>query len=436
MIRMSCEVWLRNPDMYIREVVEVGHGDVSWSAGLVVKKRIDVWKFMDLYYGHQMPWRAMIINSDKTILLDRDHKESDPAAIWPTWEYGQSMETLMDMIRNPRPGVEGQEHRVVISRIPNVSTGLGKAFIRELSDIQEEYPDVLLHIHGLYGFKVMFGLQFRSVDFEARTPAAKDKIILPSGKAVSQASSTQQPHWVELMGMRPVELKIPRNRCMFNIKSALWAADHFKDAIRFRTRGFSHIDPDDPLQRAPNSKSIMVKRRPASPGDKWLCEMCNLQTVCKYFRTGGVCIVPDSEPVELARFFKTRDADTIIEGLGTLLATQTHRLEKAIKAEEDSGQLHAETRKIINDLFDRGVKLAKLVDPALAAAGAPRSLTQNNINFEGMTPQALMAAVTDEFVKKGIPRDQITPEMIMSIVEKPEELRQRAIDVASEEAAS
>ncbi len=153
-----------------------------------------------------------------------------------------------------------------------------------------------------------------------------------------------------------------------------------------------------------------------------------------------MCIVPGSEPVELAKFFKTRDSGEIIEGLGTLLAAQTRRLEHALEAEESKGELHPETTKIINTLFDRGVKLAKLVDPALAATGAVRLNLNigdtNNLQINASTPQALMAAIVDEFVRRGIPRENITPEMVMKVFESPEDLKNKAIEAAVVEKAA
>lgn len=446
---MAVEVWLRNPDNYIREAIEVGHHDFIWDYGVMRKKDIDPFKLCNLYLG-VVPWRAMVSRSHGVSLHDGDHDLENPAAVWPAWEYGESIERLDDLIKKPwgenrrlcedqnipkevRP-VFGQEHRVVIAKLPDSKTGIGKKFFQVLSRMQEENPDVTIHLHGCYSYRFMFGLEFTSVDIDPRTLAAKDKVTLPSGKVVTQASSTQQAHWVKLMGMNPVDLKQPRNRCIFNIKSAIWAGEYFQEAIRFKTSGFQHIDPEDPTARIPRNNSVMVKRRKSSPGDKWLCDICNLQTVCKFYRQGAVCIVPESEPVELARFFKTRDSGTIIEGLGTLLAVSSTRLKKALEIEEENESLNPETRKMINDIFDRGTKLAKLVDPALAAAGAARVTTNNLTQINASNPQELMAAILDEFVKKGIPRSQVTPEMIQSILQKPEDMRERAIEAAYQEA--
>jgi hypothetical protein len=98
-----------------------------------------------------------------------------------------------------------------------------------------------------------------------------------------------------------------------------------------------------------------------------------------------VCIVPDSESQELAQFFKTRDSETIIEGLGTLLAVQSRRLQVGLLDENAEGELNPEVTKIVNTLFDRGVKLAKLVNPDLASASATK-ITFNQQTINASTP--------------------------------------------------
>jgi hypothetical protein len=42
-----------------------------------------------------------------------------------------------------------------------------------------------------------------------------------------------------------------------------------------------------------------------------------------------------------------------------------------------------------------------------------------------------MASIVEEFVKRGIKRENITPDMVKAVLEEPEELRARAIDVAT-----
>lgn len=448
------EVWFRNPRNYIREVVEVGALKSIWDFGLLRKGSIDPYKFCSLYYGQSVPWESLVVHSDRVIHIDQEHTQGNPIAVYPRWRYGEdSMDKLESMIEKPvgtrkaytegqkipeawRP-IEGQDNRIFLTDLPPVNEDMGRAAIRLLDEIQLDHPEVTFHVHGLYSFRAMFGLNFGSVDCDPRTSAQKGRVFLPTGKEIYNESAFEQPHWVHLLGMRPVDLRVPRNRCMFNIRAQMWAAENFKAAHKIETRQkVNATNPYDPFARAPMGKSIMVRRIRPSEGDKLLCNVCSLQTSCKYFREGAVCIVPGSEAVELAKFFKTRDSDSIIDGLGTLLASQTHRLEKLLETEEVEGKMHPETTKIINTLFDRGVKLAKLVDPSLAAAGAPKvtvNMGDNSTQINQANPQALMAAIVEEFVKKGIPRGDITPEMVMRVFEAPQEVKQRALDVASEE---
>jgi hypothetical protein len=425
---LTTEVWARNPDNYIKECVEAGMTRSAWDYGHLRKKSLDPQRFLNLYYGTSTPWRGLVIGEQGTVEIGPRYTLDRPLATYPTWEYGKNVADLVEMIEHP---IEGQEHRVVIIRPPVGNQNIGRAFYRILAELQDESPDCIIHIHGLYSYRLMFAPWFRSVDFEPRTLAAKGKVTLPTGKEVRYERTFDESHWVTLLGMRPHDLRIPRNRCIFNIKSAMWASEHFKDAVKIRTKGFTHVDPDDPIKKVVESRSIFTKRVQPRQGDKFLCNVCSLQTACKYFREGAVCIVPESEPVELARFFKSRDSDTIIEGLGTLLAAQTHRLEKILVKEEEDDKLDRETTKIINSLFDRGVKLAKLVDPALAAAGATK-INTNVTQINAATPQALVAGVVQELVRQGIPRESITPAMVMKIFE-PDEVKQKAIDVAAVE---
>ncbi len=429
--RMGTEVWMRNPDNYIKECIEVGAMSFAWDYGILRKKSIDPVRFAQLYCGTSA-WKALVIGEQGATLIDNEHDMENPAAVYPVWEFGGRAETLEKLCAsNMDPE---QEHRVVIVRPPNGNTNIGRAFYRILQEIQEEYPECIIHVHGLYSYRLLFALGYRSVDVEPRELARMGKVTLPNGKECTYEYAAQEPHWINLLGMKPHELKVPRERCMYNIRSAMWAGEHFNEAIKFKTKGFTHVDANDPLKRSPRNKTIMVRRQPAQPGDKFLCDVCSLQVSCKYFRTGAVCIVPDAEPTDLARFFNSRDSATIIQGLGNLAAVQTRRLEKALQKEHDVDGLSSETTKMINTLFDRMVKLAKLVDPALAGAGAAKTNILNIGSVTADTPQALMAQIVDTFVAQGIPAAEITPAMIQRVMDDPDSIKNRAIDVASQEA--
>ena len=142
--------------------------------------------------------------------------------------------------------------------------------------------------------------------------------------------------------------------------------------------------------------------------------------------------MPDSEPMQLSQYFGTRDTDTIIAGMGTLLAIQARRAELGMQREsENNDKLDPEVTKILNGVFDRGAKLAELINPALRKP----TLQINNNTLNASSPQALMASVLDELEKNGIPRDQVTQEMIQAVLTGKEDYKQRALEVGSAERA-
>lgn len=139
-----------------------------------------------------------------------------------------------------------------------------------------------------------------------------------------------------------------------------------------------------------------------------------------------MCAVPGSEPEELATYFNTRNSDLIIDGLGTLLATQTRRLNEGLLAEtvrnEITGdaitELNPEVTKIINSVFDRGVQLAKLVDPSLRDPKLAINVNrggQANI-IQNASPQALTAAIVSALEARGVKREEITTEMLKNVL--------------------
>lgn len=421
---MPTEAWFRNPDYYIKECLETGVQNIVWDKGYLFKRSIDVTSFMDLYYSGQS-YRALVVEADNTFELRPGYTLRNPYATYPTWAYGDDISILEELME--KNSVDGQEHRVIVSDLPVVNYGLGRKFMRILRELQEEYEHCILHVHGLYSYRVLFGLGYASVDFEPRETAKKGKVYLPNGREMTYEKACEEPQWITLLGFQPHELSVPRNRCMYNIKSVMWAGQHFRENVRFKHRGFTHVNPDDPSQNLPEDQLIFMKRKKPKDGDKFHCDFCSLQLSCKYFRTGAICAVPDSEPQALATFFKTRDADTIIEGLGTLLAAQTRRAEKGLDREsENDDKLDPEVTKIINAVFDRGVTLAKLLNPTLGVP--PRG--QGIPIPQGGNSQALTSQIVQELVSRGVKLEDITEEMVLSLLNGG--AQQAAIEAAAE----
>lgn len=433
---MPTEVWFRNPDNYVRELVEVGEGRIAWDRGYLVKKSIDPDKHAALYYGRTIPWEALIIGEQGTAHINADHSMERPLGVYPTWQYGEDSSLLEEIISSPvgddknicfnlsvRPDerpVLGQQHRVVITDIPDVKTGIGRRFLKFLKELQEDYPQCIIHVHGLYSFRMAFGLGFRAADYEPRTLAQKGKIVLPSGKEEKFERAASNPQWVKSTGFKPVDLATPRNRCMYNIKSAQWAGQYFNELYKFKTGGEIQVDStsSDLDHKPAETKSHMSIPIKPKDGDQFHCDTCSLQTQCKYFRSGAVCSVPGAEPTELARFFKTRDSELILDGLGTLMAAQTRRLERGMAEEEAFGELSPEVTKLINSVFDQGVKLAKLIDPNLRGGGVNVHVGAGGAAQVAVgNPRAMVAEIIRSLELQGIPRDKITPEMIQGVME-------------------
>lgn len=431
------EVWFRNPHNYVRELAEVGVGRIAWDRGLCVKRRIDPLKHAEAYFAGQQ-YRVLLVGEQGTAEYTQD-SGTTPVGVYPTFDAAEEqLELLEEMMQYPigedadacndptlpadqRP-VAGQEHRVVVINIPDVGRITGRAFVRKLKELQDDYPGCNLHIHGLYSWRVSFGMGFGSADVDPRTNAGKGKVTLPSGKEMIAEKTVSVPQWITMLGMKPVDLtREPRNRCIYNIKSALWAGEHYMENIAFASRGTStSVDTESPKARPIEVKSGSPFSGPVSPqpNDKINCDSCSLQNQCKYYRQGSVCSVPGSEPAELAKHFQTRDADLIIEGLGTILALQSRRLDRGVADENLYGELDPEVTKIANQIFTNGSKLAKLVDPARFAGPS----VQVNVGTGGATaiqaatPNQIIGGIVRELEKRGVKREDITPVMVSNLL--------------------
>jgi hypothetical protein len=295
-----------------------------------------------------------------------------------------------------------------------------RSFYRHLAELQEEYPNCNITLHGSYSYRIMFGMGFGSADVEPRDHAANGRVVLPNGKTMAYARTVGQLQWINLLNTSVVDLKQPRNRCIFNIRSAIWAGEHFTEDVLFKSRGKVDVDPTSPVTKVPTtaSKKFTTKEiLERTEGDMINCDTCTLADGCKLYREGAVCTVKGSETSPLAELFKSRDSGRIIDGLGTILAAQTKRLEMGMETEEDLEVLDPEVTKIMNQLFTNGVKLAKLINPNLT-----KPLVQINNGKAGAVaaadPKQLAAEVIRALEAQGIPRESITTEMFEGMMMK------------------
>lgn len=431
---MPVETWFRNPENYIKELVECNVNLIAFDRGYLIKKHLDPIKWCDVFFPASVDYRALLVGTQGTAEYARGTTHDTPVAVYPTWDYLQDgLGMLEELMANPvgenpaicgdmsvpadqRP-VLGQEHRVVVVHLPISSSGPGRRILNELKLLQEDYPECILHVHGLYGFRVMFSNRFRAVDYEPRELAFKGKVIIPSGKEMRAAQTRRVPHWVTILGMSPVDLEKPRNRCIYNIKSAQWAAKYFNEPTKFRAIGGGPIpDVDSPDGEA---KAIEVKNyRPSGrpgPGDKVLCDTCSLARSCKFYREGSVCTLPGSEVGALAAQFNTRNADEVVDGIGIVLATQTRRMQRGVEYEELDGELDPEVTRIANSIMTHARKLAILLKPQLANPKLAVIVPGGSVE-SGPINNRVVAQAYGQLVEAGIPREKITEAMVMKVI--------------------
>jgi hypothetical protein len=434
---MSTEVWFRNPWDYIRELVEVGECRIAWDRGLLVKRNIDPVKHAELYFTQSMEYRVLCVGTQGTAEYRPGDTLDTPTAVYPTWAYGEDSLLLESMLENPfgededaindmtvrsdeRP-VRGQEHRVVITEPPNMNSHIGRSFLRYLKTLQEDHPDAIIHIHGLYGWKTAFGMGIGAADVEPRSAASKGRVHLPSGGMDRWEKMVEKPQWAAALGFKPSDLSVPRNRCMYNIKSALWAGENYTELFKFKTQGEGSTDYTSPdSEHTPvETKSHMSKNMKSTDGDRFLCDVCSLQNNCKYFRQGSVCTVPGAEPVRLSQMFNTRNADDIIDGLSLITSAGANRLERSMKVEQAIGDVDPDVTKMMAQVFDQGVKLAKLLEPQRFSSGSKVQVNVGGAAAEVSTanPRQLAASIVQALVAQGVPRDKITPDMISGFLE-------------------
>lgn len=432
---MSAELWIRNPLTCIRELAELCVPNIAWDRGYAYKNRLDPQRHVEVHYPRAVDYRILLVGDQGTAELRRGHSIDNPFAVYPTWEYGEQtipeLEQILAVPPTPRRTgpmderpVAGQEHRVVIARCPPANWVEGKALHKTLDELREDYPDAIMHMHGTYSWRVAFGRGFQAADIDPVAEARRGRIVLPTGRSILYEQAPDYIQWVSLLGFTVGDLRNPQQRTKFNVKSAAWAAKNWNEDVSFLSKGRNaNVNPE---AVSPVPIKTRNRMRPAGdplPGDKLSCDHCSLARSCKYFREGGVCTLPDSDGSELARHFKTRDSEKIIEGLGKLLAGQSKRLARGTEAEEANpgAGLDPEVTKIEGQLFTNAVKLAKLVDPALAAAGASR-IQINNVQSGGalqsghQTPAQLMAEVVRELEASGVARDEITPAMVAEFI--------------------
>jgi hypothetical protein len=434
-------MWFRNPIRWMPSLVDAGATKVAWHRGLLIKRSIEPVAHARLHFPAGVDWRVLSVGQQGVQEWTPDSVDmNDPVACYPIWQYGEPITQLEDLCRknaaedpatHSDPNVEpryrmrpGQEHRVVIGSYPHLQHGIGQRFLALIGELQADYPDCILHLFS--ATTVMFlGTGLRSGDFDPWTLAAKGSLSLPNGRVLFRADFAKGRQWMNLLGYSDGDFQTIRKRLEFNIKAAEFGALHWHEHVNFRSMvpPASLADLDRPLSEIsiPERTAHAVYSGSPKPGDKISCQHCSLSHSCKLYREGSVCTLSSSETSGLVAHFKTRDSNRIIEGLGKVLAVQAQRAEAALEVEQGGEDLNPELTRVLTQVFEGGVKLAKLVNPALAAAGATRVAVQinNGHQITAASPAALMAGLVRELEERGVDRGDITPEMVLGLLEPP-----------------
>ena len=433
------EVWFRDPLGYIKECSDLLVPQIVWEGRLIDQKAIDPQTHLEMHYPTSFEYRILVVREDGTVELRRGYSQSMPYAVYQTWSYREdSLDELEEMLMN-HPGedlslcsdplmpparrpVFGQEHRVIVTRWPDAKSTHGRSFLRALQRFQSDYPQVIIHLWGSNSFRACFGMKIASADFDAGIEPKYNTIFLPNGRRVQWEKAQQFAQWVRLLGFSQGQLSKLSKRIEFNVKSAQWAGQYFDTDIIFKSTGYDPVDPNTHHHLPATTVSVMSRNIKVGDGDKITCDTCSLFAACKYYREEAVCTLPDTDGSKLAGYFNTRSSDVIIEGLGKVLAAQAARFERALEGEEwaDEGGLDPNITRLGHVLVDDGTKLAKLVDPTLAAAGAARvqAFFGGQHIHGGATANSLMASIVKELEAQGINRGDITEEMVNTHIMK------------------
>lgn len=447
---LMTEIWFRDPFGYVDECASLLVSNICWEGRLLDQRGVDPQTFFELHYPQTFDYRMLVVRHDGTPELRRGYSPDMPAAVYQTWSYDEeSLDDLEDMLANP-PGedmelctdpatpvnsrpVYGQEHRVIVTRWPDARTTIGRSFLRVLSRYQKEYPEVIIHLWGTDSFRALFGMGLASADFDAETQAKYKVVFLPNGRRVHWEQTQEHPQWIRLLGFSQPQLARQDKRVEFNIKSAQWAAQYFETDIKFKSTGYDPVDPNNYHHLPATSASVMSRKIVAQHGDKVTCDSCSLFAACKYYRAEAVCTLPSTNTAKLAGFFATRSSDVIIEGLGKVLAVQAGRFERATEDEEYTEKIDPNVTRLGHVLVQDGTTLAKLVDPTLAAAGAARVQAFFGGQHIHATAGSLVAEIVRELEGKGVPRNDITDEMVNEFIKQQ---HQEAIEVESRDPRS
>lgn len=439
------EWWVYQPGPRLDICLEEGIYDFVFHQKTYQFKRnmaIDPKKHLQQLAQH-FPWRAMLVDyhEELTLLYTNAKGWDEPAGVFPMWSARDRTDKLRKLLdKYPEPGtevgwftgarvaakaMEGQEQRVVLCNFPHIMVQWEDVF-RDLMDVKREYPHIIFHVNGQKSMARTLGVGIDSFDHPVTIDwiGNQPRLLLANGRLLSDEAyrkGGEHERWARLIGMRASSIfdqeertRKSRRMYTFNLRSLKWAFANYEQVWSMRVSDESEVNIDDPDS---SWVSIDMSYRPRSKdiNDKWLCDLCSIARRCPYFKPGAICVVDDTEAANLAKNFKSRNAQDIVEGLGVLVGAQTQRTHEAMKAEKvynetnpDSPRFSPEVTRMLAHVFDQGVTLARLLDPFLGVAAGrggnnrARIITATTTSaVAGATPQEMAAGMMKELERAG-----------------------------------
>lgn len=460
---MSVEVWLRQPHLHYLDSLANGYSRFAYSREFCTATKTDAigWLRRNTL-SKDVKAELLLIGPQGAAHYDVWTSHNHPKAVYPVWSPDQPLTDLQEYMVNPvsdmppsefeslplglRP-VRDQPHVVVVDKLPNSRLGTTRQLIQDIRMLAMSNPQCKLHLHGSQNFDIMFSNGFGSVDFDPTYPTHGTKLYLPNGIMLEKHNKPEWPayeEWVQMLGFQFRQV-VAEGRVLtaFNIRSVHWAAQWYDSDYKIRMRYQPAMDEQmkprtdfvPSVYTKQNWRPLSTKRRAELLSEKErtdfiLCDGCIYRSTCRMARAGAVCSYKGADTVGLAETFGSRNADTIITGLSDLLKMQADRTERAMERENHEGELDPEVSKMINSLMKNGTMLAKLLKPELNGKGVTVNVGVNGqaaIAVANSDPNQLVANAVAALERTGVPRDQITPEMLAAVLQ-PQPQHQQAIE--------
>lgn len=474
------DLWVRQPMTFLGEALQEGYRNFVWHIGIAMAKRLDpIARLRAGALGYGENTRLMLVDYAGATEYGLFSSYDKPIAVYPTWTWDEDEKLLRELCRNPvsenpkftdsssirpehRP-VKGQKHRVVIHRIANHSSfdPQLRHLMYLVRDLEAEF-DVEIFISGLTSFDYLFNWNLSAGDYRPNCMTDNQidaRVILPSGKVLrgeDQVGDARYQDWFDLLGITQFEVlnSLLTDRLMFPrfcLRAAQWARRNFELVQPFVGGRRSKMPDDHTLDGAffesssdafilPAARRRVMRNIGMEVGslDKFMCDTCILQNTCTLYRVNSVCTVKGSDGVALADSFGTRNASRIIDGLSALLQRQAERLEDSMAAEK-ADEPNPDITRQMNSVFANAVKLAKLIDPTLN--GGPKMQVNIGVGAGGNAqivasadPRQITSDIVRELEARGIPRDQITGDMVAGYLKtmgvEDDDPKQKAIGAA------